>query len=106
MREIKRVKDKKGKIKKAFFVPWIVFSILSKKNGFTAKEETKIKREKRIIGNKEENKIWKLLALFPILTILIMGRPIACSAIKAKLKSVTTKAHNPKASAPKVFKEK
>ena len=35
-----------------------------------------------------------------------MGRPTACSAIKAKLKSVTTKAHNPKTSVPKVFKEK
>ena len=57
MRAIKRLNDKKGKIKKSFFVPGIIFSTLSKKNELATKEETKTKREKRIIGNEEEDKI-------------------------------------------------
>ena len=47
MRAIKRLNDKKGKIKKSFFVSGIIFSTLSKKNELATKEETKTKREKK-----------------------------------------------------------
>ena len=103
---MKRTKVKKGKIKLTYLVAKIIFSILSKKKGFNIKEKIKNISEKSNIGIKAEVKIWKLLALLSIFAILIIGSPNECSAIKAKLKSKASKAHKPKISAPKVFREK
>ena len=91
-REIRRTNAKKGKIKEPFFVPKIISSNLSKKNVFTIKEERKIKSEKRNIGNKEDDKIWKFISLFSIFTILIIEkwcrliRIISCSHKIRKVK--------------------
>ena len=57
IREMKRTKVKKGKIKLTYLVAKIIFSILSKKKGFNIKEKIKNISEKSNIGIKAEVKI-------------------------------------------------